>query len=170
MDSDRFDINAKAEQDVPLNEALQMLQTVLTDRFKLLYHRETRSVTGYTLLAGNAPKLKTATGGGESGMKTSPIAGQKSTIQVAGKNMTMQHFADVLGSQLHAPVLDRSGLAGSFDFSFSLDMGDVPAGVTPDLTPSLFTALQEQLGLKLESTRVPTEIFVIDSAEKPSEN
>ena len=69
---------------------------------------------------------------------------------------------------LQAPVADRTGLTGSFDFAITLD--DAPAGFTPELIPSVFTALREQVGLKVESAKVPVQFLVIDSVEKPTEN
>jgi len=145
-----------------------MLQTVLTDRFKLVSHRETKDITGYALSVGNAPKLKPSAGG-ESGIKTVP-KGQGAAIQVVGTNMTMQHFVDVLGNQLRAPVVDRTGLKGSFDLSFDLDAGDATGGGAPDLAPSIITALREQLGLRIESSKVSVESFIIDSVQHPTEN
>ena len=126
-----------------------MLQALLTDRFNLVSHRETKDMTGYTLFSGTAPKLKPSDGG-ESGIKAAPIQGQGPAIQVLGTNMTMQHFVDVLTTQLHTPVADGTGMKGSFDFSFNLDPGNATPGTEPDLTPSILTALREQLGLRIE--------------------
>jgi uncharacterized protein (TIGR03435 family) len=172
MESERFDINAKADRDVSLQEALQMLQTVLTDRFKLESHRETRNVTAYALSTANSPpKLTAAQAGGESGLKATPIEGQKRTLQVVANSMTMQHLADVLGSQLHAPVIDRTGLTGAFDFAFTLEPpSDPTTAASQDLDSSIITALQEQLGLKLETTKAPGEFLIIDHLERPTEN
>jgi uncharacterized protein (TIGR03435 family) len=172
IDSDRYDVNAKAKNgDVSLQEALQMLQTLLTDRFKLVFHRETKDVAAYTLLSGkNPPKLTPALANGESGIKVLPIEGQKSVVQMVGRNMTMQHLVDILGNQLRVPVIDHTGLTGSFDFDVKLDARDSSPGTSPDLGPLIVTAIQEQLGLKLESTKVPGEFLVIESVERPTLN
>lgn len=172
MDSDRFDINAKADRNVSLNEALEMLQTLLKERFQLVAHREMREQTIYSLRAIKEPPSLTPTrGNDESDVKVLPIPGQTSAVQVVGKNMTMQHLADVLGSQLRAPVHDQTGLTGSFDFVFTLDKPlDAPGGTEPDLTSAIVTGLQEQLGLKLEAHKGQAEILVVDNAERPAEN
>jgi len=148
-----------------------MLQTLLTDRFKLQLHGETRNVTAYTLLTGNnPPKLTAAQAGGESGLKATPMEGQKRTLQVVARNMTMQHLADVLGSQLHAPVINRTGLTGAFDFVLTLETPSDPTAASQDLDSSIITAFQEQLGLKLETTKAPGEFVIIDRVERPTEN
>jgi uncharacterized protein (TIGR03435 family) len=172
MDSDRFDVNAKAGRNVSLNEALQMLQTLLKERFMLVAHREMREQTIYSLKAiKDRPNLTPTRGNDEGGVKVLPVPGQTSALQVVGKNMTMQHLADVIGSQLRGPVHDQTGLTGSFDFAFTLDKPpDVPGGTEPDLTSAIVTALQEQLGLKLEANKGQADILVVDSAERPTEN
>ena len=172
MDSDRFDLSAKADGNVSLNEALQMLQTLLKERFKLVAHREIRDQTIYSLITGkNPPRLTPTQGNGETGIKVLPIAGQTLAAQVVGKNMTMQHLADILGSQLRSPVHDQTGLTGSFDFTFTLDKpSDAVGGTELDLISAIVTGLQEQLGLQLEAHKGQAEILIIDSAERPTEN
>lgn len=172
MDSDRFDVSAKADRNVSLSEALQMLQTLLKERFNLVAHREMRDQTIYFLIIGkNQPRLTPSQGNGETGVKVLPIAGQTLAVQVVGKKMTMQHLADILGFQLRSPVHDETGLTGSFDFAFTLDKSpDALGGTELDLTSAIVTGLQEQLGLKLEARKGQGEILVIDSAERPAEN
>jgi uncharacterized protein (TIGR03435 family) len=168
-ESDRFDIEARADREVSATEMFHMLQGVLAGRFKLVSHRESRNVTGYTiLLAGTASKLKPAAGDGPPREMTSPVDGRPSAMQMSANNMTMSDVADSLGNMLQAPVADHTGLTGSFDFAFTLD--DAPAGMTPELMPSIFTALREQVGLKMESAKVPVQFLVIDRVERPSEN
>ena len=169
IDSDRFDVNAKAEGNVSLQEALQMLQTLLKDRFKLAFHRETRDVPAFKLsvLSANlAPKLS-PTQGGESGLRATAMEGQKGMVQVTAKNMTMQHLADILGSQLHAPIAESTGLAGSFDFTFSVE---VESDATMPGATAISNAFRDQLGLRLEFTKAPGEFFVVESVDRPTEN
>jgi uncharacterized protein (TIGR03435 family) len=149
-----------------------MLQTLLKERFKLVVHREMRDQTIYSLLTTkNPPRLTPAQLNGESGIKVLPIPGQTLAVQVVGKNMTMQHLASILGSQLRGPVHDQTGLTGSFDFAFTLDKPlDAAGGTEADLTSAILTGLQEQLGLRLEARKGQDEILVIDSAERPVEN
>jgi len=83
----------------------------------------------------------------------------------------MEMLAGALAGQLGRPVIDRTGLAGAFDFKLEWTPDAAQADAAPvDAGPSLFTALQEQLGLKLESTKAPAEVIVIDHVERPSEN
>ena len=82
----------------------------------------------------------------------------------------MQRFADSLASITGRPVLDRTGLTGSFDFAMEYASDSDAPGATPFSGPSVFTAFQEQLGLKLDATKAPIEVLVIDSVEKPSAN
>jgi uncharacterized protein (TIGR03435 family) len=168
IDSDRFDINAKAEKDVPLQEALVMLQTLLKDRFKLVFHREMKDVPAYrlTLLSGNgAPKLVPSQGG-ESGLRAVPMENQK-LVHLSARNMTMQHLSDILGNQLQMPVVDNTGLSGAFDFAFDIEMPS--AAAAPD-GESISAAFRDQLGLKLDQTKAPAEFFVIEKVERPTDN
>jgi uncharacterized protein (TIGR03435 family) len=169
IDSDRFDINAKAEGNVSLQEALQMLQTLLKDRFKLVFHRETRDVPAFklsVLSASRTPNL-TPSQGGESGLRATPVDGQKGIVQVTAKNMTMQHLADILGSQLHAPIAESTGLTGSFDFTFSVE---VESDAAMPAASAISNAFRDQLGLAFESIKAPAEFFVIESVDRPTEN
>jgi uncharacterized protein (TIGR03435 family) len=82
--------------------------------------------------------------------------------------MNMTYIALMLGVLTRRPVLDKTGLAGEFTFRLDFTPPDAPVGDSP--APSLFTAIQEELGLRLESARVPAEVIVVDRAERPSEN
>jgi uncharacterized protein (TIGR03435 family) len=132
-----------------------MLQTLLKERFKLVAHREMREQTIYSLInIKDPPRLTPMQGNGESGVKVLPIPGQTSAVQVVGKNMTMQHLADVLGSQLRGPVHDQTGLTGSFDFAFTLDKPpDAPGGAAPDLTFAIVTRAPRTAWLETRSTQ-----------------
>jgi uncharacterized protein (TIGR03435 family) len=196
VNSDRYRINAKAEGDASQGMMQgPMLQALLEDRFKLKIHRETREVPVYALaLAKGGLKLRRV----EEGSCTprdyevlSPpsVPGQKTLCGNGGfakkgnlvvadiPAITINEFSKRLGGRLDRPVIDKTGVAGLFDFhlEFAPDMstpglaaGDDPS--EPVAGQSIFTAIQKQLGLKLEAAKGPREFLVIDSAEKPSQN
>ena len=184
LDSDRFDIEAKAAQDFSNDRdrvlalgrdaprmMMTMLQTLLADRFNVIVHRETREDTIYSLVvAKNGPKLQPATG------SNSPFIGLRRTgatdrpavtLILAGENATMEVLAQRLSYwTLHRPVVDRTGIAGNYSIRIEYAADDS----LPDAGPSLFTAIQDQIGLKLESGKGPVDFLVVDHADKPSAN
>ncbi len=141
----------------------QCLQSMLADRFHLVYHRETKEFPVYALVtAKNGPKLTPHTGargGGTSSQNNNGIS------HMTGTSQTMGNFADFLARHLDRPVIDRTGVSGKYD----IKMDWSKEGIDSNL-PTLFSALQEQLGLRLESTKGPVEILVVDSVDKQSEN
>jgi uncharacterized protein (TIGR03435 family) len=168
-----FDVVAKAEgDDTPAKDEFRtMLQNLLADRFKLKVHREIREMPVYALVVGkNGPKLK----------PSAPDAAPGGRIQLVGRNYeytvplaTMDDIVDgVANSFLDRPVVDRTGLIGPFNLKLTYTPNTrgnrTPDPDSPDL--SIFTAVQDQLGLKLESQKAGIEILVIDHVEKPSEN
>jgi len=172
-DSDRFDIDAKAEDPSKTTDAQlhQMLQQLLGDRFKLKLHREVKEVSGSLLVVEEkGPKLKEWTDPAH----VRPIGGRPGDMIFRGA--LMSQFAEFLSNILGRPVEDRTGLTGRYGFTLKWSLGDTESippefkGLPDPTLPSLVTALQEQLGLHLQSARVPVTIFVIDSAEKPLPN
>jgi bla regulator protein blaR1 len=169
-DSARFDIDATAPGGgTPTGEDVRrMLQTLLADRFQLKVHRETKEGLVYALVvAKNGPKLKESAPDEE----FSVTAGGDRTAQITMANVTMERLAIQLADDgLNRPVLDKTGLTGHYD----LKLNWIPEFDGPPPTGSdgvdIFTALQEQLGLKLEAQRGQVETLVIDHVEKPSEN
>jgi uncharacterized protein (TIGR03435 family) len=163
LNSERFDVVAKAETGKPKPE---MLAAVLADRFKLAVHRETKELTVYALVvAKNGPKIKPVDPG--EGDTTS----RRGHVTITRTSMNgLAHFLAGPNVRLGRPVTNKTGLDGVFTF----DLNWTPEGRTepqPDAPPSIFVALQEQLGLKLEATKAPVEILIVDHAEKiPSEN
>ena len=164
MDSDRFDIDAKTPDNISGKQGYEMLQTLLADRFQLKIHREMREMPIYTLVVGkNGPKLNPAKEGER------PMVSGRGRGRMEFQKVSVQTLALNLAGNMDRIVLDRTGLTGDFDFTleWNPDLGQPD----PDQSkPSIFTALTEQLGLRLESTRGPVEVLVIDHAEKPSEN
>ena len=172
LESDGFDIVAKAEGENP--DLRQMLQKLLEDRFKLALHRETKDLSLYTLVVGKGgPKLQRS----DKDRGSISGGGKGKTIY---QKVSMGMLAENLSQRLGRTVINGTGLKGEFDFTLEwapsegeprkkVDGVEVP--VPADASgPSIFTAVQEQLGLKLESTKGPVEVLVIDRAEKPTGN
>jgi uncharacterized protein (TIGR03435 family) len=161
---DRFNLEAKAEDPTKATEQqlLEMLQALLIERFNIKLHRETKEVQGFALIVGkNGPKFKDAKGTDVNASFSpffKPAPGQSNTLTARAYSMPM--LADLL-TMFGNPVMDKTGLTGSYDFKFTWNDAEGPA---------LATALQEQLGLKFEAQKVPISLVVIDSAQKPTEN
>ena len=161
----RFDIQAEpAQNTMPAlrEKVLRMIQSLLEDRFRLKWHRESREGPAYGLsVADRGPKLPLAREG----------RGSTKFGDLDAPSMTLESLCQILEFELDRPVLNRTGF--SDPFAIHLQWASERA-VAPELRdpsrPSLFTAVQEQLGLKLESIRAPTEFFVIDGIDAPSEN
>jgi uncharacterized protein (TIGR03435 family) len=172
MRSERYDIDAKPPESsessrsrppypkVPMNhEQLQMLQALLAERFQLQYRRDTREGPIYLLIKGSKPLGMT-----DSKDKNEFPWSRVTARGLVGTNESMSDLAWRLSQDLERPVVDRTEIAGSFDF-------DVPysAGDDPDLVAETLATVQE-LGLKLEASKGPVETIVIERAEKPSAN
>jgi uncharacterized protein (TIGR03435 family) len=160
LDSDRYDIVAKTSTPAPREQLLQMLQRLLADRFNLRVHRERRQVRVYALVvARGGPKMKAA-----SDVRSNFTFGAG---HVAASELSMAELADRLGGpvfQLGIPVIDSTGLPGTFDFTLDWSSGD--AAVEAIAKPSLFTAIEEQLGLRLRPAKSMIDIWVVDHAER----
>jgi uncharacterized protein (TIGR03435 family) len=160
LNFERYDIAAKYPAGTSLEQVRVMLQNLLANRFKLKLHRESKEVPIYGLVA-----AKTGTKLVESASGTQGSIGM-SNGHLAGKGVPLSALADRLSGpvfQLGRPVLDRTGISGVYDFT--LDW------IPDESAPSLFTALQEQLGLRLEAQKGSVEVLVVDSMErKPSAN
>ncbi len=163
LDTERFDIAGKIPAGVAMDQIPQMLQSLLADRFKLKSHSETKEQPVYALVAGkNGPKFQKAESssglGGGSG---------RGRAHVSGK-FSMPRFADYLSDRLGRPVLDQTKLDGAY----AITLEWVPDSTEESASgPSIYTALQEQLGLKLVATKGPTTVLVVDHVEKaPTEN
>jgi uncharacterized protein (TIGR03435 family) len=164
MDSDRFDIEAKTPGNISGKQGYEMLQTLLADRFQLKIHWETREMPIYTLVVEkNGPKLNPAKEDGRS------MVSGRGRGRMDFQKVSLPTLAVNLAGNLDRIVIDKTGLSGEFDFT--LEWNPDLSQPDPDQSkPSIFTALTEQLGLRLESTRGAVEVLVIDHAEKPSEN
>jgi uncharacterized protein (TIGR03435 family) len=200
LNSDAYDIRAKMDESVAENlrklnpserkiARQQMLQALLADRFKLIVHREKRELPVYLLVvAKNGPKLHESKfrGTGPDETYDSSLQGGRAGGKLIGPRITTRQLAELLTSALSRTVLDKTALIGTYDVTlqWSADQAEVPAPTPPDSAqrgtenssapnasrPSIFAAVQEQLGLKLQEGKGPVEIIVIDHVEKPSGN
>jgi uncharacterized protein (TIGR03435 family) len=172
-----FEVQGKVGRKVSSNECRLMVQSLLASRFKVALHREIKELPVYVLSVGSkGPKLHEAD---EDPKVLSSVTLNGAQIQVgdgysttaSGRGMSMRELARFLTGLpvVGRPVVDKTGLTGFY--GFSLDFAWTPAEtLSEDSRPDIFAALQEQLGLKLESSKGPVEVLIIDHAEKPSEN
>jgi uncharacterized protein (TIGR03435 family) len=159
LSGDRFDINAKAEGPVKDPQMLQMLQTLLADRFQLVIHHEQKVAPAYALvIAKSGLKMKPSEETGSSSKSGRGV--------ITARGATMAKLADLLSRRVGAPVADLTETSGAFDFKLEWSVD----GDANDVESALFAALQSQLGVKLESHKLPVDMIVVDKAEKPSEN
>jgi uncharacterized protein (TIGR03435 family) len=197
--TDRFDIEAKVDaadapklDNLPFDERRKMLLPVLVDRFNLKFHHETRELPTYALVvAKGGLKMKEAKPGDTypNGVK-GPDGQSRGGMMMMGRgNLTGQavpitNLVTMLSNQrLGRPLYDKTGLAGNYDFDLHWTPDDAPpmaaggaqggpagSDAATDPGPSLFTALQEQLGLRLDPQKGPVDVVVIDHIEQPSAN
>ena len=163
-----FDIQARAAAgagELSREQVLQMVQALLADRFHLATHRETRQLPVYALVIGKTgPRLEGA------GSSAAPAKEQLKMGQLITQKMSMTMLANILASDLKRPVRDETGLKGEFAFTLEWAQGLGESDAGQSSRPSLFTAVQEQLGLILEAAKGPIEVLVIDRVERPPEN
>ena len=180
INDDAYDIEAKAEGDVTLtlDGFRQLLQKVLADRFRLTVHRETKEIPVYALVVGaRGPKLTES--------KSDKYSMRVGATQIDISDGALGQLTGALTSYVvDRPVLDRTGLTGRYDLTLKFAPEPVqrpsplpeafsPPAAAPSIpsdAPSLFTAVQDQLGLRLESTKAPIDLLLIDHVERPSEN
>ncbi len=168
LSSERFDIVAKASGSVPEDDLRTMMQALLADRFKVESHRQSKEMSAYALVpAKGGPKVHESTTQG-----ASSIQPDRARLTVTVQRGRMPELIDLLERFFHAPVIDETGLKGSYDLTVNIarympQSGDGP----PDPLSLIATALQEELGLKLESRKMVVPMVVVDRAEKtPTEN
>ena len=168
LQTERFDIVATYPPGTKREDRPLMLRTLLEDRFKLGVHRESKEMAGYTLVVAKSGfKLKPSDSTGES--DDTSHHGRIETVDA--KKTSMTTLAALLARYLAQPVADKTGIEGQYDFSLRWSRGDQNAEPSSDAPPSIFTALQETLGLRLQAAKVPAEIVVVDSAQRmPTEN
>jgi len=161
---ERYDIVAQASGPAAEDQLKLMLRSLLADRFKLAFHREQKELSAYRLVvANNGPKFRQSEAEGTNNIR-------RTQIGVIAEKISMPEFADLLSDQLRSPVADMTGLKGRFDLAFDLRQY-VANESTPVSIPSLIMqAMEDQLGLKVQSAKTRVEVLAIDHIEKPSAN
>jgi uncharacterized protein (TIGR03435 family) len=181
-ETDKYDMAGKP--DVPgqpnVDQMKMMIQKLLADRFQLKFHFEKRDLPAYAvgIVKSGAKIIKSQDD--PNGLPGFYFGRTPSGTTLTFRNSPMSQITAVLQNFLDKPVVDQSGLSEKYDFTltFTLDpaqavrLGGPPGGTpdNPDAAPDVFAAFQQQLGLKLESTKAPVEVMVIDKVERPSEN
>jgi len=198
--SDRFNILAKVPQGVTREQFRQMQQNLLAERFGVRFHKEQKEMQGYELVvAKDGPKLTESGPEPEPGAAAPPPPNQPVTmgkdgfpeiprgrtgsVSIGGPNGMvtqrvergmMRGLAAMLSVQVERPVIDATGLTGRYDYTLKFvrpGMAGPGADASEPAGPTITTAIQEQLGLRLEAKKVVVELFVIDSvAKRPTEN
>ena len=166
-ESERFDVAGRTSASATRDEISAMVRTLLADRFRLRTHQETREMPVYGLVAASpdkrlGPALKVSTA--ETRTRLSPTS-------ISAVSMTMARLALTLSAVVGRVVTDDTGLQGAYDLELKFAReGPLPPGAPPDDpdAPSIFTALREQLGLRLEGRRGPVEVLVVDGIERPT--
>jgi len=184
IDSERFDVQARAASAVSRDQLMSMARALLAERFKLVARVEPRQQPIWALVV--------STAGGATGTRLRVAApactggcGRISAGpgRMSGRSVSLDQFATMLAPRVGRIVVQRTGLTGLFDFDLEWGLDEAQAAALAQLTPlgatppsadpsrpGIFTALQEQLGLKLESVMGPVEVVVIDSAQPPTED
>lgn len=170
LGTERFDIEGKADLagEPNLQQIQEMIQKLLRDRFDLKFHRDKRDLSIYAIkVAKGGTKIARST-------TTSPLPSQTGHGRGGQQerkftNNSMSDFALGMQAYMDRPVVDETGLPGRYDFTLKWTPDNSPTN-EPDAAPGIFTAVQEQLGLKLEATKGPADVLVIDHVEAPSAN
>jgi uncharacterized protein (TIGR03435 family) len=180
LEQDKYDLLAQPDGDGQPNDKQwrTMLQKLIADRFKLSFHQDKKELSVYAIVVVEKTGAKiTKSAGDPNGL---PGLGFGRLGALTARNANMTDFAQLMqGAVLDRPVVDQTGLSGRFDFTLTwtpdqgqfASFGGVPASAAtddPNAPPGLFTAIQEQLGLKLDSTKASADVIVIDRVEKPS--
>jgi uncharacterized protein (TIGR03435 family) len=191
VDDERYDITAKSTGEPNPNEVSAMLRTMLADRLKLTGHVEPREMSVYALVVArpghsglkpvtlDCDAIRAARDAGVTAGQTPvpPAANGAPPCNyswfggaISSGGIPLQTFAGLLDYVAGRVVVDQTGLTGRYEFTLRFTPpGTLPAG-SPDGSPDFFTAIQEQLGLRLEATRAPVDTFVIEHIERPTEN
>jgi uncharacterized protein (TIGR03435 family) len=181
-ETEKFDMTGKP--DLPgqpnVDQMKTMLQKLLADRFQLKFHFEKRDLAAYAIRPGKTGAKLMKSQADPKDLPGWGFGRNASGMIMTFRNSPLSQVAAVLQNSMDKPVVDQSGLTERYDFTvtFTPDPAQAallggpppPATDNPEAAPDLFTAFQQQLGLKLESTRAPVDVMVIDKAEKPSEN
>ena len=173
IDSKRYDFEAKADGSHTRDELLQMLQSLLAERFKLALHRETKEQQVYVLATGKKPlKLQEAQQGRPANIAIQPAPGPDDSmiLRITGQSVSMRYLTDYLTNIVGRVVVDRTNLTGSFDFQTEVSWSPSANSDKRTLVTDALLDAMAQLGFSLNSQRIPIEVLVVDHAEEPTEN
>ena len=181
VDPSAADAIGKLSQEERKQIQQRMLQGLLADRFKLTVHREFRDLPVYFLVVGkNGPKFRQSKPNDDyhNGLKTidgMPLGPHMGRMALGGGDISVQglpmaSLTSSLTRELRTPVLDKTGLTGAYDFSLQWQPAAQSMPGPENTGPTLFEAVEEQLGLRLEATKAPVAVLLIDHAESPSPN
>jgi uncharacterized protein (TIGR03435 family) len=167
IDSDRYDIIAKAAGPANEPDLRVMLQTLLADRFQLTLHHQTKEAQALALSIGKTgPKFHESATEGDSDMQPN-----QKTMSVVVRRVGMAQVIDPLSRLFQMPVVDMTGLTGRYDVTLDIGKYIPQSGERPDPLSIVQSALQEQLGLKLEAKKMAVDYLIVDHAAKaPTEN
>jgi len=167
LDSDRYDVVAKASSRAPEADLRQMLQGLRAERFNLTMHHERRDMQTYALVVDSGgPKFRESASEGDS------VERPASKLTRAWERIRMAQFADQLSDAMQAPVSDETGLHSRYDLSLDLTpyLAGNRTGERPDIATMMVTAVKEQLGLRLVPRRASADVLVVDRLERASPN
>jgi uncharacterized protein (TIGR03435 family) len=180
LETDKYDLDAQPDGEGQPNDKQwkTMVQKLLADRYKLTFHREKKELSVYAIVVGKTGPKLTKSEGDPNGL---PALFFRRLGMLPARNATIADFAGLMqAAVLDRPVVDQTRLPGRYDFTltwtpdefqFGGQVANTPAPPgNAEAPPDLFTAMQQQLGLKFESTKAPAEVLAIDHVEKPSEN
>jgi len=173
IDEARFDIVAKAAEPAPEADLRLMMQTLLAERFNLAFHREKKELPALVMtVAKNGHKLTPTDIEGKPSFQTGKM-------NLTGRGATLSQLTDFLSGQIHQPIVDQTGLTGRFNYFLDINAyvneemlkAAGPNGPPQEASAIVAQAVQSQLGLHIESKKMPVEMFVVDAMEKtPTEN
>ena len=178
LDKELFDIAVKVPTGATKQQFRLMMQNLLAERFHLKLHTQSKEFPAYELVvAKTGPKLRESTSDGSPQQPSMALnhsaAGGFELMRLKAQQQPMSAVVMMLRSPGNLPIVDRSGLTGKYDFTleYTLEPPGAPTPDAPPIAPSLFTALQEQLGLQLVSKKLPFDVLVIDQVDRvPTEN
>jgi uncharacterized protein (TIGR03435 family) len=182
IDSEKYDLDARATGATLQQVRGPLLRQLLQDRFRLVVHRETREIPVFVLTAARGgPKMQTADGKCLAKPPGAPLAPGQRQVDICGflgfggnnlrgTAIAMTDLAGALSMHLQRLVVDETGVIGTFNVAMKWTPDEAVAPPADGASPSFFTALQEQLGLRLEAARRPGEVLMIDRVERPTEN
>jgi len=172
IETERFDVQGVL--DVPGSPSIKQMQSlirkVLAERFGLKLHRETKDLSVYAITVAKGGEKMAKSAGDPNGLPDENDSGNNGQVTMRATNMSMSEFPMMVQFFLDRPAVDRTGLAGRYDFQLKWTTDESRVATDGSAPPGLFTAIQEQIGLKLEAVKAPAEVLVVDAVARPSAN